>query len=199
MILPTKTFNNSSKLHLKMHGLILMVLFASDQRRWRIDNGGGCCCYIFLSYPINFFWNRDLFLWTRIYEYAPLNYRSSCDFARVRYGIHFIPRICKVTLKCLQSLCEDPKYKRILISQFGVATVHPNDAFCVGIKSSWKITSSQDYKHWSIHVKLLSNYNRIVKTFEYKNVHISLIKTYKQNFNVLRDLLSKHRRLVCIF
>ena len=71
------------------------------------------------------------------------------------------------------------------VSQFGVATAHPNDAFCVGIKSSWKITSSQDYKHWSMHVKLLSNYNRILKTFEYKSVHISLIKTYKATSRTL--------------
>ena len=138
--------------------------------------------------------SRFIFVNTNIWICAPqLSIFLCLCSCPLPYGIYFIPRICKVTLKCLQSLCENPKYKRILISQFGVATAHPNDAFCVGIKSSWKITSSQDYKHWSMHVKLLSNYNRIL------NTHISLIRQYKQNFNVPRDLLSKHRRLVCIF
>ena len=50
------------------------------------------------------------------------------------------------SLKDLQATCSSIKRKK-KISQFGVATAHPNDAFCVGIKSSWKITSSQDYRH----------------------------------------------------
>ena len=33
-------------------------------------------------------------------------------------------------------------FNAFTINQFGVVTAHQNDAFCVGIEGSWKITSS---------------------------------------------------------